>query len=294
MHIPVLLQEVIQYLKPKPNENFVDATIGEGGYTIALLQHTAPLGKVLGIDLDPESLKIAEEKLIAFKRRVILKQGNFRDIDKIVKETEFNSINGIVFDLGLGTFQIEESGRGFSFMRNEPLKMTFNPQNKLTAEDVINEFDKKELIKIFREYGEEKYAAKVAEAIIEERKRKKITRTYELVRIILKILGNKRRKIHPATKIFQALRIFVNDELNNLKEALKKSVEILNSNGRIVVVSYHSLEDRIVKNFFRDKQKEGVLKIITKKPITPTKVEILNNYRSRSAKLRVAEKYDRY
>lgn len=292
MHIPVLLKEVIEFVKPQPNENFIDATVGEGGYTICLLQHTAPNGKVLGIDLDSESLKIAEQRLKVFGNRVILKQGNFRDVDEIVKETNFSSVDGIVFDLGLGTFQIEESGRGFSFLRDEPLKMTFNPENALTAEKVINEESLESLRKIFREYGEEKNSFSIAKAIVEERKKKRITKTKELVDIILKALHkeNFKGRRHPATKVFQAIRIFVNDELNNLSIALEKSLKILNPTGRIAVVSYHSLEDRIVKNFFKENSKKGLLKIITKKPITPTKVEILNNYRSRSAKLRVAQK----
>jgi len=292
MHIPVLLKEVINFVKPQPNENFIDATEGEGGYTICLLQHTAPNGKVLGIDLDSESLKIAEEKLKAFGDRVILKQGNFRDVDEIVKEMNFISVDGIVFDLGLGTFQIEESGRGFSFLRDEPLKMIFNPESALTAEDVINGESLESLTKIFKEYGEERNAFKIAKVIIEQRRKKRITRTKELVEIILKALHkeNFKGRRHPATKIFQAIRIFVNDELNNLAIALEKSLNLLNPSGRIAVVSYHSLEDRIVKNFFRDNNKKDLLKIITKKPITPTKVEILNNYRSRSAKLRVAQK----
>jgi len=289
MHIPALLQEVIQFVDPQPNENFIDATLGEGGYTLAILQHTAPLGKVLGIDLDSEVLKVAERRLVAFKDRVILRQGNFKNIARIAQKEKFKPVNGIVFDLGLGSFQIEESQRGFSFLRDEPLKMTFDPQGSLTAEEVINKMSVNELTKIFREYGEEKNAYRIAKTIVEERKKRRITTTSQLVEIVTKA-GIRKTKIHPATKIFQALRIYVNDELNNLTEALKGSVKILDVKGRIAVVSYHSLEDRIVKNFFKDKQKEGVLKIITKKPVTPTKVEILNNRRCRSAKLRVAQK----
>jgi 16S rRNA (cytosine1402-N4)-methyltransferase len=290
MHIPVLLQEVIKFLNPQSNENFIDMTVGEGGYAMAILQYTAPLGKILGIDLDEESLKVAKENLLAFENRAILKQGNYKDVDKIVKEVDILPVNGIVFDLGLGTFQIEDSSRGFSFLRDEPLKMTFDLGSEMSAEKVINESSLELLTKIFQEYGEEKNAYKIAQAIVEERKNKKITRTSELVEIIEKTVDGRRNRLHPATKIFQALRIYVNDELNNLKEGLEKSVKILDKDGRIAVVSYHSLEDRLVKKFYKEKEKEGVLKIITKKPITPTKVEILNNRRSRSAKLRVAQK----
>ena len=290
MHIPVLLQEVIKFLNPQSNENFIDMTVGEGRYAMAILQYTAPLGKILGIDLDEESLKVAKENLGAFENRAILKQGNYKDIDKIVKEVDILPVSGIVFDLGLGIFQIEDSSRGFSFLRDEPLKMTFDLGSEMSAEKVINESSLELLTKIFQEYGEEKNAYKIAQAIVEERKNKKITRTSELVEIIEKTVDGRRNRLHPATKIFQALRIYVNDELNNLKEGLEKSVKILDKDGRIAVVSYHSLEDRLVKKFYKEKEKEGVLKIITKKPITPTKVEILNNRRSRSAKLRVAQK----
>ena len=292
MHIPVLLKEVIKYIQPQPGENFIDATVGEGGYTICLLQHTTPSGKVLGIDLDNESLKIAEQKLKAFGDRVILKQGNFKDVDEIVRETNFSSVDGIVFDLGLGTFQIEESKRGFSFLRDEPLKMTFNPESALTAEDVINGESLESLTKIFKEYGEERNALKIAQVIVEQRRKKRITRTKELVEIILKALHKEsfKGRRHPATKIFQAIRIFVNDELNNLSIALEKSLKILNPSGRIAVVSYHSLEDRIVKNFFRDNNKRGLLKIITKKPIIPSEDETNENPRSRSARLRIIQK----
>ena len=290
MHIPVLLQEVIKFLNPQSNENFIDMTVGEGRYAMAILQYTAPLGKILGIDLDEESLKVAKENLGAFENRAILKQGNYKDIDKIVKEVDILPVSGIVFDLGLGIFQIEDSSRGFSFLRDEPLKMTFDLGSEMSAEKVINESNLELLTKIFQEYGEEKNAYKIAQAIVEERKNKKITRTSELVEIIEKTVDGRRNRLHPATKIFQALRIYVNDELNNLKEGLEKSVKILDKDGRIAVVSYHSLEDRLVKKFYKEKEKEGVLKIITKKPITPTKVEILNNRRSRSAKLRVEQK----
>ena len=290
MHIPVLLQEVIKFLNPQSNENFIDMTVGEGRYAMAILQYTAPLGKILGIDLDEESLKVAKENLGAFENRAILKQGNYKDIDKIVKEVDILPVSGIVFDLGLGIFQIEDSSRGFSFLRDEPLKMTFDLGSEMSAEKVINESNLELLTKIFQEYGEEKNAYKIAQAIVEERKNKKITRTSELVEIIEKTVDGRRNRLHPATKIFQALRIYVNDELNNLKEGLEKSVKILDKDGRIAVVSYHSLEDRLVKKFYKEKEKEGILKIITKKPITPTKVEVLNNRRSRSAKLRVAQK----
>ncbi|NLA08371.1 MAG: 16S rRNA (cytosine(1402)-N(4))-methyltransferase RsmH [Parcubacteria group bacterium] len=290
MHIPVLLQEVIKFLNPQSNENFIDATVGEGGYAMAILQYTAPLGKILGIDLDEESLKVARENLAAFENRVILKQGNYKDIDQMAKKVDILPVNGIVFDLGLGTFQIEDSSRGFSFLRDEPLKMTFDLGCEMSAEKVINESSLELLTKIFQEYGEEKNAYKIAQAIVEERKNKKITKTSELVEIIEKTVDGRHNRLHPATKVFQALRIYVNDELNNLKEGLEKSVKILDKDGRIAVVSYHSLEDRLVKKFYKEKEKEGILKIITKKPITPTKVEVLNNRRSRSAKLRIAQK----
>lgn len=289
MHIPVLLNEVIKFLDPQPNENFIDATVGEGGHTLAILQRTAPGGKVLGIDLDPEMLNIVSKKLKAFENRLILVQGNFRNIKKIVEENKFKDVQGVLFDLGVNLYQLKKSGKGFTFQRNEPLLMTFGPDVLWTAEEIVNSWPEEKLAQIFREYGEEKKYLAIARAIVRRRKTRPLKTTFDLLEIIGEIKPfTKKYRIHPATKIFQALRIATNDELNNLRKGLEGALEILEKGGRIVVISFHSLEDRIVKNFF--KANKNHLRVLTKKPIVPQKVEIFNNPSARSAKLRAGEK----
>ena len=295
-HIPVLQNEVLKYLDPKPNQNFIDCTIGEGGHSAATLEKNAPKGKVLGIELDPElyeklqaaKLKVKNEKL---KNRLILVNDSFANLKEIVKRERFPAVSGILFDLGMSSWHLEESGRGFSFLKNGPLDMRYSPQNPLTAEKIVNYWSKSEMEKILREYGEERFAKKIAEKIIEARQSKPIKTTSQLVEIIKKAVLSRYRhqKIHFATRTFQALRITVNDELNNLEKALPQTLEILKPGGRLVVISFHSLEDRIVKNFYRDSSPEK-LKILTKKPIRPTPEEIKINPRARSAKLRAAIK----
>jgi len=288
-HIPVLLKEVLKYFNPHSGENFIDCTVGFGGHALSILKRIAPQGKVLGIEIDEKVLEILKKKTIS--ERLILIQGSFTDLKKIAKENSFDSINGILFDLGMSSWQIEESSRGFSFKKNEPLDMRFGDKS-LTAEEIINRWPKEELIKIFQEYGEERYARRIAYRICQTRQTKPIKTTNQLVEIIQKAVPNRyqHRRIHFATRIFQALRIAVNDELNNLKKALPQALEILEKNGKLAIISFHSLEDRIVKIFFRETAKEENLKILTKKPIRPDQEEIDLNPRSRSAKLRVALK----
>jgi len=290
-HIPVLLKEISEYLNPQPGENFIDCTVGFGGHALSLLEKNKPNGKVLGIEIDEKVLEILKKKIIS--KRLILVQGSFTDLKKIAKENSFDSINGILFDLGMSSWQIEEKGRGFSFRKNEPLDMRFESKaSDLTAEEIINQWPEEELIKIFQEYGEERYAWRIARRICQARQTQSIKTTNQLVEIIQKAVPNRYqyRRIHFATRTFQALRIAVNDELNNLKKALPQALEILEKNGKLVIISFHSLEDRIVKIFFRETAKEENLKILTKKPIRPDQVEINLNPRSRSARLRVALK----
>ena len=290
MHIPVLLNEVIKLLDPKENENYIDATLGEGGHTLALLQKTSPAGKVLGIDLDPETLEIAHRKLQAFGDRLVLVNDNFKNLEEIVENQKFKEISGIVFDFGMSSRDIDESGRGFSFLKDEPLLMNFGSDAMLTAENIVNGWPEGELEKIISLYGEEKFARQIARGIIARRLVKPIKTTFDLVEVIEKATPNfyHHGKIHPATRTFQALRIAVNDELNSIQKGLEASLKVLSSGAKIAAISFHSLEDRIVKNFFRDNKK--TLKILTKKPVVPAQVEILNNSRARSAKLRVAQK----
>jgi len=296
MHIPVLQKEVLKHLEPGPNQNFIDCTIGEGGHSAAILEKNAPKGKVLGIELDPElyeklqaaKLKVKNEKL---KNRLILVNDSFVNLKEIVRRERFLAVSGILFDLGMSSWHLEESLRGFSFFKNEPLDMRYNPQNPLTAEKIVNYWSKSEMEKILREYGEERFAKKIAEKIVETRKSKQIRTTSQLVEIIKESVPSRyqHQKIHFATRTFQALRITVNDELNNLEKAFPQALEILKPGGRLVVIAFHSLEDRIVKNFYRNSSPEK-LKILTKKPVRPSPEEIKINPRARSAKLRAAIK----
>ena len=294
VHIPVLQKEVLEYLDPKPNENFIDATIGNAGHTLTILERNIPAGKVLGIDADPEIIKNTKYSIqnTVYKNRVILVCDNFANLKEIVKQEKFKSVQGILFDLGMSSWHLEESGRGFSFLKNESLDMRYNPRNPLTAARIVNYYSSQEIEKILKDYGEERFAKKIAQKIIEIRKIKPIETTSQLAEIVKSATPHwyHRKKIHPATRTFQAIRIAVNDELNNLERALPQTLEILKPGGRLAVISFHSLEDRIIKNFLKEKAKENILKILTKKPIKPSLGEIKINPRSRSAKLRAAQK----
>ena len=274
-HIPVLQKEVLEALSPKPNENFIDCTIGEEGHSSAILEMTKPKGKVLGIDW--------EIRLKKGDKRLVLVQDNFANLKEIVDRYKFRQVRGILFDLGLCSWHLDESGRGFSFKRKEPLDMRFNPESPLTAEKILNYWSRPEIERVLREYGEERKAGKIAQRVVEQRAASHLKTTSQLVKITDSFNVSPQRT-------FQALRIAVNDELNNLKKVLPQSIDVLNKGGRLVVISFHSLEDRIVKNFFKDSFQKGQLKILTKKPILPKAEEVKNNPRSRSAKLRAAVK----
>jgi 16S rRNA (cytosine1402-N4)-methyltransferase len=289
IHKPVLLKEVIEYLKVGKNKNYVDCTIGEGGHAIEILKRNGPKGKVLGIEIDPELYKkLREEKL----ERLILVNDSYSNLKEIVERENFKKIHGILFDLGISSWHIEKSGRGFSFLGDEPLIMRYDASREISATEIVNRWPEKEIERILKEYGEERFAKKIAREICKERKKKKIERTLQLVEVIKRAVPKwyLQRRIHFATKTFLALRIAVNNELENLKSGLLQAIDVLEREGRLVVISFHSLEDRIVKNFLREKEREGKIKILTKKPIVPSKEEIKQNPRSRSAKLRAALK----
>lgn len=296
MHIPVLQKEVLQYLNPEPNENFIDCTIGEAGHTLAILERNGPKGKVLGIELDSELYRKLKEKLPRWNlgKRVILVNDSYCNLQDVVAREKFRNVSGILFDLGLSSWHLEESKRGFSFLRQEPLDMRYTQESRLSAEKIINYWSIGEIEKILREYGEERFARQIAKNIISFRQVKPIRTTSQLVDIVKRAIPflYQQKKIHPATRTFQALRIAVNNELDNLEKALPQAMDILKQGGRLAVISFHSLEDRIVKNFFKKYtgSTRASLKILTKKPISPRKEEIEKNPRSRSAKLRVAEK----
>lgn len=262
VHIPVLQQEVIEGLDPKPNNNFIDCTIGEGGHSDSILERTAPNGKILGIDYQ---LRISP------KKRLILAEDNFANLKKIVESHKFKPVHGILFDLGYSSWHLEESGRGFTFKKGEPLDMRYSLFGPLSAERIVNYYSKFEIEKILTEYGQEKKAKKIAEIVIESRRAKPIKTTLQLAGIVSRI------GISPQ-KTFQALRIAVNDELNNLEQALPQAIDILQPGGKLAVISFHSLEDKIVKNFCKGK------------PIIPNLNEIKRNPRARSAKMRIYQK----
>ncbi len=294
-HIPVLLEEVLQFANPKPGEYFIDATIGTGGYAKEILKKIYPGGKLLAIDLDNNAIMKIKKK---FKKEIemnILRVecGNFASIKEIARKNGFFKINGIIADLGMSSEQLEESGRGFSFKKEEPLLMTYSSEpafNSLTAEKIVNQLSEKDLSRIFKEFGEEKYANRYAREIIRARRIKPITSSKELAEIITRVSPKRKYRLHPATRVFQAIRIVVNNELENLKLLIGNGFEILASQGRMVIISYHSLEDRIVKQEFKKLVLDKIAISLTKKPVRPSQNEINLNPRSRSAKLRAIQK----
>ena len=283
MHIPVLLKETIECLDVKPNGNYIDCTLNGGGHAREILKRNGPKGKVLGIEIDKEIFgKLKKEK------RLIPVNDSYVNLKKIVEENDFKDIDGILFDIGMSSYHIDEAERGFSFSKDEPLLMNYS--EGLSAEEILNEWGEKDIEKILKEYGEEKFSKKIAKKIVERRKGEKIKSTLQLVSIIKEATPGwyHHNKTHFATRTFQALRIAVNDELNNFRFALPIALELLNKNGRLVAISFHSLEDRIIKKFLKERGVE--LKIINKKPIVPGEAEMEDNPRSRSSKLRTAVK----
>ena len=295
MHIPVLLNKVINFLNLKEGDTVIDATINKAGHSKEICKQIGEMGTLIGIDIDQKSLDEAGRELEHSKCEVILQKNNFRNLDKVLEKVGIKKVNAILFDLGFSSNQMNKSGRGFSFQKDEPLLMTFkeNPtEEDLTAREIVNNWEENSIADILYGYGEEKFSRQIARKIVEIRKEKQIETTMDLVKIIEKTIPNwyKHKKIHFATKTFQALRITVNDEIDALKEGLNKALNILRKEGRVAVISFHSIEDRIVKQFFRNKKEEGVGAIITKKPIISNRDEILKNPRSRSAKLRIFQK----
>jgi 16S rRNA (cytosine1402-N4)-methyltransferase len=288
MHIPVLTKEVLQYLGVKPGENFVDGTVGQAGHALLILEKNQPDGRVLGIDLDAGQIQNAAAKTQHQKHRIILAHDSYANIQEIAAREDFKPICGILLDLGYSSWQLEKSMKGFSFQKDERLDMRYSLENTLTAQKIVNEYPEIDLRKIIEEYGEEKFAKQIAKKIVIERQKKDIQTTFQLKEIIETAVktGFGHSRIHSATRTFQALRIAVNNELGNLETFLPKALALLPRGGRLVIISFHSLEDRIVKNFFKQKLQEKIISIITPKPILPTDQEILENPRSRSAKLR--------
>lgn len=292
MHIPVLLKEVIENLDPKPGENFVDCTFGFGGHGEAILKRIAPNGRVLGIEWDEEKIKIQNSKGKIESQNLKVVNDSYANLREIIKRENFRPVNGILLDLGLSSWDFENSGRGFSFQKDEPLDMRYSESQALTAKEIINKWSEEELAGIFRDYGQERFAKNIAKRIVDTRCRQPIETTFQLVAIIRKSFPRSYKfgKVHVATRTFQALRIAVNNELENLKAVLPQALDILEKNGRLAIISFHSLDDAIVKKFFKQQAKSNSLQILTKKPIIASLQETKENSKARSAKLRVAIK----
>jgi 16S rRNA (cytosine1402-N4)-methyltransferase len=295
MHTPVLLKQAEEILNPRPGEFFIDGTADGGGHATAIIGRISPDGTFLGVDWDKNMIEKLSVKLGNAKsnlKNLILTQGNYADLTDILKKYNLPKADGLLIDLGFSSEQIEESGRGFSFLKNEPLIMKYNPEEDLTAADVVNKFEEKDLADIFYRFGGERYAKKIARKIVEEREEKPIKTTFDLTAVIEKSVPKnyERGRINPSTRVFQALRIFVNQELENLEKILNSLAEILKSeSGRAAFISFHSLEDRLVKNEFKKLALAKKARILTKKPIRPDAEEISRNPRSRSAKLRALQ-----
>lgn len=292
-HRSVLLQETIDALNVQAGKKYIDATLGGGGHTEAILRAG---GCVLGIDTDNEAITYCKKKLkseheeFITNKKVVLIRGNFREIDHLSKQHGFDTVAGILFDLGVSSYQLDKPERGFSFRHSGPLDMRMDDRLGVTAKDLLHALGKRELQQIFLRFGEEYKAAAIAKAIIAKRAKKPIETTTELADIIRSVYRGSTEGIDPATKVFQALRIVVNDELYVLEEVLPKAIALLQPKGRLVVISFHSLEDRIVKESFVSFEKKGLGKILTKKPLVPSSTEQEQNRRSRSAKLRIFER----
>ena len=301
-HIPVLLQESIEALAVQPGGRYIDCTLGGGGHAAAILDRSSPGGQLLGIDADPEAIKIAKARLEAYSGSTLLINDNFANLQAICFKYDFFPVHGILFDLGLSSLQLNDSCRGFSFQHDAPLDMRLSPNQEVTAADIINISSETELAHLIKTYGEEGYSHQISHHIVRQRP---IKTTLQLARTIEQAIGSRRDRIHPATRTFQALRIAVNHEFEHLQAALKQAINLLGFEGRLVVISYHSLEDRIVKQFMQQESKGCIcppgtptcicrhtacLRLISKKVITPSPAEVQLNPRSRSAKLRVAER----
>ncbi len=301
-HQPVLYQEIIHALQPVRTGLYVDCTVGAGGHAVGILQASDPGGRLLGLDLDPQALELAKQKLAPFRSRAILMHGSYVTLSEQLKALEWEAVDGILVDLGLSSMQLGNSDRGFSFKLDGPLDMRFDPRSNLRASDLVNQLYVDDLANIIYKYGEERYSRKVARAIVAARP---VRTTRHLAEIVAEVISSGKRGIHPATRTFQALRIAVNNELERLEALLPQAVEALKPAGRLVVIAYHSLEDRIVKLFLRKESSDCIcpprqpictcghlasLKVITRKPIRPSNEEVKQNPRSRSARMRVAER----
>jgi 16S rRNA (cytosine1402-N4)-methyltransferase len=297
-----MVEEVLQALAIQPGGRYVDCSVGGGGHAEAILEAASPGGLLLGIDADPKAIQIAHSRLARFGDAVLLVEGNFRDVQTICRSHSFAPVHGVLFDLGLSSLQLADEGRGFSYQVDAPLDMRFSPQQTLTAADIVNTYAEEALADILWRYGQELHSRRIARRVVQERP---LETTTQLAKIVEKTVGRGYHRLHPATRTFQALRIAVNQELENLSAALEGSHDLLGYGGRLVAISFHSLEDTIVKNFFRQESRDCIcppdvpacvcdhkasLKLVMRGAIRPTPAEVAANPRCRSARLRVAER----
>jgi len=293
-HIPAMLHEVIDYLLLKPGQVIVDATIGTGGHSFEILKSISPGGKLIGIDRDEESLNVCRGRLSDFNSSLELVHANFVDLDEALAKLGVDKIDGIIFDLGISTFQLKNAQRGFSFQEEGPLDMRLDKDSYISAYDLMNNLNESEISGILWNFGQERWHNRIARLLIQERAIQPIATTRQLADLVVRAIPHRYRKshyrIHPATRTFQAVRIAVNRELEIIESAIKKAVTILKEQARICVISFHSLEDRAVKQTFRQLKAEGLINIVTPKPLTPLLSEIEANPSSRSSKFRVAER----
>ena len=306
-HIPVMLDQVIAGLNIRQDGIYVDCTLGGGGHSREILKRLGPKGRLLGFDQDPNAIDFARKSLVGYEDRLGIIQANFKDLVINLEKLEINSVHGILFDLGVSSHQFDDPERGFSYNHNAALDMRMDPNQKTTAGDLINNLPEKELARLIRDYGEERWAGRIAEFICRERIRRPITTTHSLVEVIKSAIPAAARRTgpHPAKRTFQALRVYLNSELEILESSVRDGVSVLEKGGRICVISFHSLEDRIIKSTFRSMSspctcpkdfpvcvcgREKLLRVITTKPLTPLSGELDLNPRSRSAKLRVGER----
>lgn len=307
-HLSVLPREVLSLLQPQPGERFVDGTLGGGGHAGLILEAIGPNGKLLGLDRDPEALQAAGRRLATFGDRVILRQGNFSEAARFVAELGWQGVDGMLLDLGVSSHQLDTGRRGFSFQTEAPLDMRMDPEADMTAETAVNTLPEDELARIFREYGEERFARRIARRIVQVRARQPLKTTLELAELVRDAVpgGHVPARIHPATRVFQALRIFVNDELDSLRNGLQQGLDLLRSGGRLAVISFHSLEDRIVKQTFRREAhpcicppslpicscgRQPRIELLTRKGVRAGEAEVADNPRARSAVLRAVRRF---
>jgi 16S rRNA (cytosine1402-N4)-methyltransferase len=284
VHLPVLFNQVIAALAVRPDTCYIDCTLGGGGHASAIIEASGPHGRLLGLDRDPDALAGAAQRFEAYGDRVVLVNSNFAEIGSAAREAQFTRVDGILFDLGLSSMQLADQKRGFSIQNDGPLDMRFDPSHGVNAADIVNHWPEGEIADVIFRYGEEPRARAIARAIV---RRRPLRTTGELAAAVASAVHS-RGRLHPATRTFQAIRIAVNDELAMIEEALPQTLDLLQTDGRLAVISYHSLEDRIVKNFMREQQQSEKLRVLTKKPLSATADEIKANPRSRSGKLRVA------